>query len=208
MTLPAPVRLYDQPGAPNPRRLAIVLAEKGMDVPREEVDLMAGAHKVPDFITKTGAAQVPALELSDGTVLTEFTAIARYLDALQPEPNLSGRDPLEAAVIEMWEARVYSGLFAAIAATFRHTNPKMAALEEQCPDWGEVNRARIDGEFRALGARLAGRQWIAADRFTIADVTAWVATDFRRIIRHHIPDGLDDLAAWMERMKARPSAAL
>jgi glutathione S-transferase len=204
--LPDPVRLHDQPRAPNPMRVAVFLAEKGIEIERVTVDLMAGEHKRDAYLARAGAAQVPALELSDGTALTETQAICRYLEALHPEPNLMGRDPLEAALIEMWQRRVEFGLFAAVAQTFRHTNPRMAALEDQCPDWGEVNRARIDGHLRALDARLSGRDWIAADRPTVADITAIVAVNFRRIIRHEMPEGLAALEAWRDRMLERPSA--
>lgn len=207
--LPAAVRLHDQPRAPNPMRVNLFLAEKGIEIERVPVDLMAGAHKAPGYVARVGVAQVPALELSDGTVLTETQAICRYLEALHPEPNLMGRDPLEAAVIEMWQRRMEFGLFAAVGHAFRHTNPHMAALEDQCPDWGEVNRGRIDGHLRALDARLAaggGRDWIAADRFTVADITGYVAANFRRILKHPMPEGLDALAGWMERVRARPSA--
>jgi len=208
MDLPTPVLLYDQPLAPNPMRLNMVIAEKGIEIAREPVDLIAGEHKDPGFLAKVGSPQVPALVLSDGRVLTETQAIARYLDGLVPEPNLTGRDPLDAAEIEMWQRRVEFGLFAAVGHAFRHTNPKMAVMEDQCPDWGEVNRGRIDGHLRALDARLEGREWLAADRFTVADVTAYVATGFRRIIRHEMPEGLSALEAWRARVAARPSAAV
>ncbi len=208
--LPQPTLLYDQPRAPNPTRLNLFLAEKGIEIPREEVNLMEGAQKADAFRARVGAAQVPALALSDGTVLVETQAIGRYLEALHPEPNLMGRDPLEAAVIEMWQRRIEFGLFAAVTHTFRHTNPKMAVMEEQCGEWGALNRRRIDGHLVALDARLAepGRDWIAADRVTVADLTALVAVTFRRIIRHEMPEGLVALGAWLERMMARPSAEI
>ncbi|GMG84981.1 glutathione S-transferase [Paralimibaculum aggregatum] len=205
--LPKPVLLYDQPLAPNPMRLNLFLAEKGIEIERIPVDLMAGAHKSPDYLARVGAPQVPALELEDGTVITETQAIARYLEALHPEPNLLGRGPLEAALIEMWQRRAEFGLFAAVGHSFRHSNPKMAVLEQQCPDWAEVNRGRIDGHLAALDRRLEGRDWIAADRLTMADITAYVAANFRRIIRHEMPGGLDNLAAWMARIAARPATA-
>ena len=205
--LPTPVLLYDQPMAPNPQRLNLFLAEKGIEIPRRAVNLIAGEHKEADLRARLGAAQVPALELSDGTVLTETQAICRYLEALQPEPNLMGRDPLEAAVIEMWQRRVEFGLFAAVAQCFRHTNPHMAVMEDQVAAWGEVNRRRIDGHLSALDARLSERDWLAADRITVADITAFVAVNFRKVIRHPMPEGLPALAAWMERIAARPSAA-
>ncbi|MEL6766880.1 MAG: glutathione S-transferase [Pseudomonadota bacterium] len=198
--LPRPVMLYTQMQAPNPQRMAMFVAEKGLEIPTTSVDLMQGEHKAEAFRAKTGAAVVPALELEDGTVLTETPAIGRYLEALAPEPNLMGRDPLETAVIEMWQRRVEFGLFTAVGQCFRHTNPHLAVLEDQVAEWGEINRGRIDGHLRLLDARLEGRAWLAADRMTIADLTAFLATGFQRIIKHPMPDGLDALEAWRARM--------
>lgn len=207
MELPTPIRLYDQPQAPNPQRLNMFLAEKGVDCPREMVDLMAQAHKSDAHMAKTGAAQVPALELSNGVVLAETPTICRYVEALHPEPNLMGRDALEVAEIDMWHRRVELGLMAAVMGAFRHTNPYMAALERQCAEWGAMCEDRIDGQLRMLDERLAGREWIAADRLTVADITAFVAIRFQNIIKHAIPPGLDNLTAWQARVAARPSAA-
>ena len=207
MSLPKPVRLYDQPMAPNPRRVNIFLAEKGIEIPRVELNLIRGEHKAPDHVAKTGFAQVPALELDDGRVLVETVAICRYIEALHPEPNLMGRTTMELVEIEMWQRLVEFRLFATITACFRHTNPHMAALEDQCPDWGEVNRERLRGRLEELERRLAGREWIAADRMTIADITAIVAVDFLRVIRYPVPEEFANLRAWRERMHARPSTA-
>ena len=207
MPLPQPVRLHDQPRAPNPRRVNIFVAEKGIEIPREVLNLIEGEHKREDYVARVGTAQVPALELDDGTVLVESQAICRYLEALRPEPNLMGRDPLEAAVIEMWQRRVEFGLFACVSAAFRHTNRHMAVMEEQCPDWGAVNLGRIDARLTELDRRLAGREFIAADRFTVADITALVAVDYLRILKRHMPEDLTNLRAWHERVKARPSAS-
>ena len=203
--LPDPVTLYDQPRAPNPRRVAIFLAEKGMEIPRETLDLMTGAHKAQDYLDRAGVAQVPALALSDGTVLSESTAIRRYLEALRPEPNLLGRGALEQGVIEMWQRRVELGLFAAVTACFRHTNPHMAVLERQVPDYGTEMRGRIAAHLAALDARLDGRDWIAADRVTVADIDAIVAVDFLKVIKYPMPDTLTHLTKWTERMHDRPS---
>jgi glutathione S-transferase len=207
MVLPQPVRLYDQPRAPNPRRVNIFLAEKGLDLERVQIDLMAGAHKQTDYLAKIGVPQVPALELDDGTIVTESVAICRYFEALQPEPNLMGRGIMEQIIIEKWQRLIELRLFATVAACFRHTNPHLAVLEDQCPDWGEVNRSRLDARLGEVDRRLAGRDWIATDRPTIADITALVAIEFMRVIKHPIPDGQTNLLAWLDRMRARPSAA-
>ena len=207
MPLPQPVRLYDQPRAPNPRRVNIFVAEKGVDIPREVLNLIEGEHRREEYLARTGAPQLPALELGDGTVLVESQAICRYLEALVPEPNLMGRDPLETAVVEMWQRRVEFGLFACVAAAFRHTNRHMAVMEEQCPDWGAVNLGRIDARLAELETRLEGREFIAADRFTVADITALVAVDYLRILKRSVPEEMTKLRAWHERVRARPSAA-
>ena len=208
MTLPQPVRLYDQPRAPNPRRVNIFLAEKGIEIERVNIDLMAGEHKRPDYLARIGVPQVPALELDDGAIVTESVAICRYFEALRPEPNMMGREVMERVFIENWQRLVEFRLFATVAACFRHTNPHLAVLEDQCADWGEVNRGRLDARLGELDRRLEGRDWIAADRLTIADITALVAVEFLRVIKHPIPEGDANLLAWVERMRARPSTSL
>ena len=206
MPLPQPVRLYDQPRAPNPRRVNIFLAEKGIEIPKVDINLIGGEHKQADYLGKAGVPQVPALELDDGTVLLESVAICRYLEALKPEPNLMGRDAMEQVTIEMWQRLIETRLFATVAIVFRHTNPHLAVLEDQCADWGEVNRGRLHGRLGELDRRLAGREWIAADRQTIADITALVAVDFLRIIKFAVPEEYENLRAWHARMQPRPSA--
>lgn len=206
MPLAQPVRLFDQPRAPNPRRVNIFLAEKGIEIPRVDINLIGGEHKQAAYLDRTGVPQVPALELDDGTVLVESVAICRYLEALRPEPNMMGRDAMEQVTIEMWQRLVEFRLFATVAACFRHTNPHLAVLEDQCADWGEVNRGRLHARLGELDRRLDGRDWIAADRPTIADITALVAVDFLRVIKYVLPEEYANLWAWHARMQARPSA--
>jgi glutathione S-transferase len=206
MDLPCPVRLIDCTPAPNPRRVRIFMAEKGIVLPLEQVDIMAGdqfgAHR-----ERVGTHHVPALELEDGRWLTESVAICRYLEALWPEPNLMGRDPLEAAEIEMWGRRVEFDLLAAAAAVLRHGNPKMAVMEEQVPAWAEANRLRVLAALDRLDARLAASLFVAGARFTIADITALVAVDFLRPARIAVPERCAALRAWRERCGARASLA-
>lgn len=208
MSLPQPVRYYHTPMAPNPRRTQIFLAEKGVEIETVVVSLMDGDHKKDDYLAKTGSPQVPALELDDGTVLVESPTICRYLEAIHPEPNMIGRDAHEEAMIDMWQRRIELRLMVTIAMCFRHTHPRMAALEDQCPDWGEVNAGRIDGRLAELDRQLQGREWIAADRLTIADITGLVAVDFLRLLKREVPEEMSALRTWHEKMKARPSAAM
>ena len=208
MTLPKPLRYYHTPMAPNPRRTQIFMAEKGIEIDTVEISIMEQEHKQPDYLEKTGSPQVPALELADGTVLVEAPTICRYLEALYPEPNMMGRDPLETAVIDMWQRRIELRLMATIAFAFRHTHPRMAGLEDQCADWGGVNAGRIDDRLAELDRQLQGREWVAADRLTIADITGVVAVDFLRLIKREVPEEMTALRDWHAKMKARPSTAL
>ena len=116
-----------------------------------------------------------------------------------------GRDPMEVVEIEQWLRRVEFRLFLTVAQCFRHTNPHLAVLEDQCPDWGEVNRGRLAERLGEVDRRLEGRDWIAADRLTMADITATVAVDFLKVIDFQVPENLTNLTAWHQRIRARPS---
>ncbi|MEL6999601.1 MAG: glutathione S-transferase family protein [Pseudomonadota bacterium] len=208
MSLPHPVRYFHTPRAPNPRRTQIFMAEKGIELETVNISLMDGEHKQDAYIAKVGSPQIPALELSDGTVLVESPTICRYLEEFYPDPNMMGRDALETATIDMWQRRIELRLMVTIAMCFRHTNPKMAALEDQSPDWGETNAGRIDARLAEVDRQLQGRDWIAADRLTIADITGIVAVDFLRLLRRDIPVEMAALRDWRDRMHDRPSTAL
>lgn len=206
VSLPPLLRIVESPTAPNPRRLRIFLAEKGVDVPRESVDIMAGEHMTEAYVAWAGQATVPAAELEDGTVITETVAICRYVEALHPEPPLFGKDPLEAATIEMWQRRVELGLLQHVAAIIRHTNPKMAVLEKQIAEWGEANRPRLQSALRTLDQRLQSSPYLAGTEYSIADITAQVTVDFMRVAREQVPKACAALLAWREKVNSRPSA--
>ncbi len=208
MSLPAPVRYYTTKRAPNPRRTDIFIAEKGIELATTELNLMAGEHKQAAYAGKAGVAQVPALELADGTWLLETQAICRYLEALHPEPNLMGSGAAEVAEVEMWQRQAEFRLFVTIAQAFRHTNPRMAALETQCPDWGALNADRIDDRLAEFDRRLTARDFLALDRFTVADITALVAVDFLKVLGRQVPSSLAHLTQWHARVRTRPSTTL
>lgn len=202
------MKLYDAARVPNPRRVRIFMAEKGIDIPREEVDLAGFAHKKPDFVAVNPLSRVPALVLDDGTVICESIAICRYLDALHPEPPLFGATPVEIGLVTMWERRVEFGVLAAIAAVFRHGHPGMANYEvPQVAEWAAVNRTRIADELAFLDRRCAESPYLAGERYSVADITALVALDFMRVIKMAIPEELEALRAYHARLKERPSAA-
>lgn len=202
------MRIIETRMAPNPRRVSIFLAEKGITVPREQRDLMTGELKERTFSALNPWQRVPVLVLDDGTTISESIAICRYFEALHPEPALFGRSPVEIATIEMWQRRVELGLFMSIAQVLRHLNPKMAPLEvPQVAAWGEANKAKVETELGRLDAHLASNQYLAGGAFSVADITALVAVDFMKAARLRRPVGLDHLARWYAEVSARPSAS-
>lgn len=201
------MKLYDNRVAPNPRRVRIFLAEKGMSIPTEEVDIGTLAHKSETFTAVNPFQRVPALLLDDGTVLTESIAICRYVEWLVPDPVLFGRSGIEAALIEMWERRIEHYLFAPVTHVFRHLHPAMKNLEApQVPAWGEANKPRVFDALRLIDRQLAEKPYIAGDSFTVADITALVAVDWLRVARLAIPDELVNVRRWHGEVAARPSA--
>ena len=203
------MKLYTSHRAPNPRRVRWVMAEKGIeDVEVIEVDILTGEHKTPEYRTRVGVPHVPALELDDGTTVSESVAICRYLEALWPEPNLFGGDAREQAVIEMWTRRCEFYLANPIMLSVRHSHPALAALEAvQIPQLAEYNRVAAEKFMKTLDRRLADHAFIAADRFTIADIVAVVGLDFARMIKYRPPEELTHLARWLADCRARPAAA-
>ncbi len=202
------MRLYNSNLAPNPRRVRIVLAEKGVSIPRVEVDLGKLEHKTPEFAGLNPFQTIPILELDDGTRIAESIAICRYIEALWPEPNLFGLTPLEQAMIEMWQRQLELRLLMPIAQVLRHTHPRMAEMESpQLPDWAAANRPRALHAMTIVNETLSDRPFIAGDRFTVADVTGLVALDFAKPARILIPPELLHLNRWHAALKARPSAA-
>jgi glutathione S-transferase len=201
------MKLYDSKMAPNPRRTRIFLAEKGITVPTEQVDMMTMAHKTPEYTAINPLQRMPALELDDGTVIAESIAICRYFEALQPEPPLFGVGAKEVAVIEMWNRRCEINFFANVAAVFRHLHPAMKELEvPQVPAYAEAMRPRAVWFLEFLNRELSGREFVAGDRFSVADITTLCAVDFMKPSRIVMPEGLDHLKRWHATVSARPSA--
>jgi len=203
------MKLYTSYRAPNPRRVRWVMAEKGItDVELVEIDILSGDHKTPDYRSKVGVAHVPALELDDGTTLSESVAICRYLESMYPEPNLFGVDAREQAIIEMWTRRCEFYLANPMMLNVRHSHPALAPLEgTQMSEIADYNRVGAERFMRTLDRHLAGHEFIAADRFTIADIVATVGLDFARMVKYRPPEDLTHLARWLEQCRARPAAA-
>ncbi|EFL90439.1 glutathione S-transferase family protein [Ahrensia sp. R2A130] len=201
------MKLYDGGRAPNPRRVSIYLAEKGIDVPREVVDMGALQHRSDAVSTLNPLQRLPVLELDDGTAITETIAICRYFEELHPEPALFGTGALEKAQIEMWQRRVEFGLLLQVANVFRHSHPAMVEWEKpQLAEFADANRPKVEAFCRFLNAELADREFIVGGAFSVADITALVGLDFMKPARLAIPDDCEHLSAYHDRLRARPSA--
>ncbi len=201
------MKLYDGGRAPNPRRVRVFLAEKGISIPTEQVDLGALAHKSQAFTAINPLQRVPALVLDDGTILTESIAICRYLELLHPQPPLFGREPKEVALIEMWQRRIELHLLFTVAHVFRNSHPAMKEMEvPQVPAWAEANKPRVLEFLNLLDGELKGRPFVAGDRYTVADITGLVAVDFMKPAKLAVPDDLANLRRWHAEISARPSA--
>jgi len=204
------VILHSAHRAPNPRRVLMFIAEKGINgITVQNIDLNAGAHRSSEFLTKSPLATVPALELDDGRVLTETRAICTYLEGLQPEPNLMGVDATERAFIEMADRRVEMRLMLQIANAIRHTHPGLAPLEQpQFGDFGKSQGEKMLTTARIFDDLLHQQEWMAGSRFTIADITAFCGLEFARGLLKFVPKdaGLHALQAWRDKVASRPSA--
>jgi glutathione S-transferase len=201
------MKLYDGGRAPNPRRVKIYLAEKGLTVPTEQVDLGQMAHKSEVFTAINPLQRVPALLLDDGTILCESMAICRYFEALHPEPPLFGEGAKEAAIVEMWQRRVELHLLLQVAHVFRNSHPAMKEMEvPQVPAWAEANKPRVMEFLALLDRELKDRKFIAGDRYTVADITGLVGVDFMKPAKLAVPDAMANLKRWHAEVSARPSA--
>lgn len=201
------MKILETRQAPNPRRVRVFLAEKGIEVPFEEYDLMKGELKTPEFTKLNRFQRVPVLLLDDGTAISETVAICRYFEEQKPSPALFGTGALGRALVEMWHRRVELGLFWPVAQAFRHLHPAMAHLEvPQVAAWGEANKSRAVEALEILDDQLANSQFIAGDAYSIADVTALCAVDFMRPARIEMPKNLANVARWHKDVSSRPSA--
>lgn len=201
------MKLFDGGRAPNPRRVRVFLAEKGIEVPLVPVDMGALGHKSEEITRLNPLQRLPVLELDDGTIITESVAICRYFEELHPEPPLFGTSATGRALVEMWQRRVEFNFLGPVAAAFRHIHPAMKEWEvPQVPEWGEVNKPKAVGFMRFLDKELAGREFIAGDSYSIADITGLITIDFMKPARIEMPTGLDHLRRWYQTVSTRPSA--
>ncbi len=209
------MKFYDCKTAPSPRRVRIFIAEKGIDVETVEVDLASGEQFSEAFRRINPDCVVPALELDDGSHLSEVIAICQYLEERHPEPSLLGATPEERARVSMWNAKVEQQGLWAMADAFRNTVKGLAGKAvtgphdyEQIPELAERGRRRVEQFFRRLDGQLADNRYVAGEHFSIADISALVVVDFAKWIKIQVPDDAANVRRWYDEVSARPSAAL
>jgi len=200
------MKLYDGGQEPEPRRVRIFLAEKGVSVPGDPAEADAPEHRFGDDGSPEALEQTPVLELDDGTVITESLAICRYFEGIRPQPPLFGRGGREGALVEMWNRRVEHNLYEPVSAVLNHLDPVTAMRAEQVPARGEANRPIVLDFLERLDHELKERLFIAGDHYTVADITALVAIDFMELARLVVPDDLVHVQRWYAQVSARPSA--
>lgn len=201
------MKLYDGGKAPNPRRVRIFLAEKGIEIPLHPVDMGTLGHRSDEVTSRNPLQRLPMLELDDGTIITESIAICRYFEELHPNPPLMGKTALEKATIEMWQRRMELNLLLMVANVFRHAHPAMAQWEvPQIAELSETSRPKAIKFMTLVNDELATRPFIAGDEFSIADITGMIALDFCKPARIEIPQELDNLQKWYGEISARASA--
>ncbi len=201
------MKLYDCGPAPNPRRVRVFLAEKGVEIPSVQVDLAKAEHKQPEFLAKNSMGAVPVLELDDGSYLSETVAICRYIEGLHPEPCLMGGDARSAAEIEMWQRRIEFALLLSVAQAFRNTSDFFKGRVPQVAEYGEVSRKAALKNLEWLDRELSGREFIAGDAYSIADITALCAIDFGGAAGISVDPKLEQVTRWYESVSSRPSAS-
>ena len=173
------MKLYNNEMANSPRKVRMFIAEKNIsDIEIINIDLMSGEHKTPEYRAIAPNSRIPALELDDGAVIMESTAICRYLESLYPEPNLFGESAIEIASIEMWQARIYNELMIPLAMAFRHLHPGMSNMEIQNKDFGETQKSIGIKSLKYFDTVLSESKFVAGDRFTFADIQMITTTDF------------------------------
>jgi glutathione S-transferase len=202
------MKLFDGGRAPNPRRVRIFLAEKGISVPLVPIDMAALEHKQEAVSSRNPLQRLPVLELDDGTIITESVAICRYFEELHPRPSLFGQGAVGKALVEMWQRRMEFNLMGPVAAAFRHIHSAMKEWEvPQIPQWGEANKPKAVEFLRLLDGELANREFIAGDSYSIADITGLVAVDFMKPARIEVPSECTHVLRWHRAVSGRPSAA-
>jgi glutathione S-transferase len=200
------MKIYDTKTAPTPRRVRMFLAEKGIEVEYVEIDIVGGENLSAEMRTKNPLGKVPILELDDGTCISEANAICQYFEALQPEPALYGRDPLSKGIIGQWQQRAELYLFMQVGMCFQHTTGYFKDRMNPIPEYGKEAGINAQKFLHVLDQHLADNQFLAGEQFSVADITAFIAIDFARVVKIRILPEQVNLQRWYDAIKQRPSA--
>ncbi len=207
------MKLYDMRVAPNPRRVRIFLAEKNIEIPRVEINIRAGENLEPGFLAVNPRGVLPTLQLEDGTVIDESSAICRYFEELRPDPPLLGRSALEKAMVECWTRRIEFDAGQPVVDAFRNSYPPYAERAvpgrkgiHAIPELVERGRMRLAEFFPAIDERLGEVEFLAGTGFSFADITLLCIVDFARAIKLPVPEGLAHFDRWHAQVSSRPSA--
>lgn len=200
------MKLIGTPQTVSTARVDYFLAEKGLELDKEIVDLRAGVHKTPEYRARVPNGRTPALELDDGTIICETMAICRYIEAIHPEPNLFGLRPEQQGLVEMWNRMMEFEVMLPMAMCFRHTHPGMKMAEDQVPEWGEKQRVVAVKRLKRLDKTLADQAFVAGDALTVADITAYCALRFFQLSGFAPADDQPNLQRWYDAMASRPAA--
>ena len=200
------MKLHESP-SPNARRVSVFMAEKGIECERVSVDIRAGENIQSEYLSKNPAGRVPVLELDDGSYISESIAICRYLEAVEPEPNLFGLDAIEIANVEMWQRRVELNLFLEIAGAFRNITGFFKDRETCVEEWGKVCAEKAPKALTMFDDQLSDNQYLAGDRFTVADITLAITLDFAEMVKVAPLPTLDHITRWRANVTARASLA-
>jgi glutathione S-transferase len=200
------MKLYDFVGAPNPRRVRVYLAEKGLRIPTEQVNIVAGENRAPAFLAKNPLGGLPVLELDDGSHLPESLAIIEYLEELHPTPPMIGTTPAERARVRALERIAELGVLSRVATIFQNSHPFFAARLKQSPDAADNARKMLAGTLRVLDAEIDGRPFVAGARPSIADCTLFAALAFAEFAGEPLDPAYANVARWYAAFRERPSA--
>ena len=198
------MKLHESP-SPNARRVTVFMAEKGIECETVSVDIRGGENIQSDYLKKNPAGRVPVLELDDGMFISESMAICRYLEAIQPEPNLFGSTAIEVANVEMWQRRVELNLFLEIAGAFRNITGFFKDRETCVEEWGQICAEKAPKALTMFDDQLSNSQYLAGDRFTVADITLAITLDFSEMVKVAPLPSLDNITRWRETVTARTS---
>jgi glutathione S-transferase len=200
------MKIYDTKTAPTPRRVRMFLAEKGIEVDYVQIDIVGGENLSAEMRAKNPLGKVPILELDDGTCISEANAICQYFEALQPEPALYGHDPLSKGIIAQWQQRAELYLFMQVGMCFQHSTGYFKDRMNPIPEFGKEAGLNAKKFMHLLDQHLAENHYLAGEQFSVADITAFTAIDFARVVKIRILPEQVNLTRWYDEIKQRPSA--